>query len=57
MASPMNVEKKEAECETVERVLETKQHNFPQVRGVPVLNAGPFVGSRRKSDHRMKNAS
>lgn len=29
----MNVEKKEAECETVEHVLETKQHNFPQVRG------------------------
>lgn len=30
---------------------------FPTSLGVPVLNAGPFVGSRRKSDHRMKNAS
>lgn len=29
----MNEEKKEADCETVEHVLETKQHNFPQVRG------------------------
>lgn len=29
---------------------------FPRSPGVPVLNAGSLVGSRRKNGHRMKSA-